>query len=85
MARLRRARVRNYDFQLEARSLRFIVGLEIAGDILSHSVYGPKKKSWGIEMTIITSLMRDVGRHSHLVDIVSRRFARNHAVISYMA
>jgi acetyl esterase/lipase len=46
---------------------------EIAGDALSHSIWGPRKKSWGIEMTLITSLMRDVGRHSALVDIATIR------------
>lgn len=43
---------------------------EIAGDALSHTIWGPRKKSWGIQMTLITSLMRDLGRHSALVDIV---------------
>ncbi|KIM88920.1 hypothetical protein PILCRDRAFT_813921 [Piloderma croceum F 1598] len=46
---------------------------EIAGDLLSHSIWGPRKKSWGIEMTLISSLMRDVGRHSALVDITTIR------------
>lgn len=45
-------------------------GVEVAGEVLSHSIWGPRKKSWGLEMTIITTLMRDVGRHSALVDIV---------------
>lgn len=43
---------------------------EIAGDALSHTIWGPRKKSWGIQMTLITSLMRDLGRHTALVDIV---------------
>jgi hypothetical protein len=45
---------------------------EVTGDVLSHHVWGPRKKSWGIEMTIVSSLMRGAGRHSTLVDIVSR-------------
>lgn len=59
----------------QGSEINSIVGFELAGDILSHHVYGPKKKSWGIEMTIVTSIMRDVARHSHLVDIV-RLFSR---------
>ena len=46
---------------------------EVTGDVLSHHVWGPRKKSWGIEMTIVSSLMRGAGRHSTLVDIVSRK------------
>jgi hypothetical protein len=39
-------------------------------DILSHHIIGPRKKSWGIEMTLITSFMRGAARHSSLIDIV---------------
>lgn len=46
---------------------------EIAGDVVSHSIWGPRRKLWGIEMTLISSLMRDVGRHSALVDITTIR------------
>ena len=42
----------------------------LAFDVISHHLWGPRRKSWGIEMTIITSLMRDVSRHSALADIV---------------
>ncbi|KZP28801.1 alpha/beta-hydrolase [Athelia psychrophila] len=48
-------------------------GVEVAGEVLSHGIWGPRKKSWGIEMTIITTLMRDVGQHSALVDIATVR------------
>ena len=51
---------------------------EITGDVLSHHVWGPRKKSWGIEMTIVSSIMRGAGRHSSLVDIV--RATRPHSV-----
>ena len=43
----------------------------LALDVISHHVWGPRRKSWGIEMTILTSLMRDVSRHSALADVVS--------------
>ncbi|KAL7414004.1 Alpha/Beta hydrolase protein [Mrakia frigida] len=41
----------------------------LAKELVVHTVYGPRKKSWGVEMTIITSFMRDVGKHSSLTDI----------------
>ncbi|KAF8899099.1 Alpha/Beta hydrolase protein [Infundibulicybe gibba] len=42
---------------------------EVSADIISHHIWGPRKGSWGIEMTIVSSLMRGAGRHSSLVDI----------------
>jgi hypothetical protein len=48
---------------------------EMTGDVLSHHIWGPRKKSWGIEMTIITSFMRGAARHTALVDIVCILFA----------
>ncbi|KAG1749740.1 Alpha/Beta hydrolase protein [Suillus paluster] len=47
----------------------------LALDVISHHVWGPRRKSWGIEMTILTSLMRDVSRHSALADIAMVRKA----------
>lgn len=44
---------------------------EVLAALISHSIRGPPKKSWGIEMTFITCMMRDLSRHSHLADIVS--------------
>ncbi|KAF9651949.1 hypothetical protein BDM02DRAFT_3138368 [Thelephora ganbajun] len=44
-------------------------GLELAMDVLSHHIYGPRRKTWGIEMTIVNSLARDASSHSHLFDI----------------
>lgn len=46
---------------------------EVTSDVLSHHIWGPRRKSWGIEMTIVTSLIRGAERHSALVDIVSCR------------
>ena len=43
----------------------------IAWDILIHHIWGPRRRTWGIEMTVINSMMRDVSRHSSLADIVS--------------
>ncbi|KAI0699386.1 Alpha/Beta hydrolase protein [Cerioporus squamosus] len=41
----------------------------LAADVLSHQIWGPRRKSWGIEMTLLSSIMRGVGRYSHLTDI----------------
>ena len=62
----------HFDFSAMPR-LQSLLGAatEVTGDVLSHHVWGPRKKSWGIEMTIVSSLMRGAGRHSTLVDIVS--------------
>ncbi|KAF9567818.1 alpha/beta-hydrolase, partial [Agrocybe pediades] len=39
---------------------------EVTSDVLSHHIWGPRRKSWGIEMTIVTSLIRGAERHSAL-------------------
>lgn len=46
------------------------VATEVTTDVFLHHVFGPRRKSWGIEMTIVTSLIRGAERHSALVDIV---------------
>ncbi|GLB35806.1 putative steryl acetyl hydrolase [Lyophyllum shimeji] len=46
---------------------------EITRDIFSHHIWGPRKKSWGIEMTLVSSVMRGAGRHTSLVDIATTR------------
>ncbi|KAH9949401.1 Alpha/Beta hydrolase protein [Amylocystis lapponica] len=45
----------------------------IVSDVVSHQIWGPRRKSWGIEMTLLSSIMRDVGRHSQLADVVTIR------------
>ncbi|KIJ66190.1 hypothetical protein HYDPIDRAFT_26560 [Hydnomerulius pinastri MD-312] len=42
-------------------------------DIIVHHIWGPRRRTWGIEMTIISSMMRDVSRHSALADIAMVR------------
>ena len=44
--------------------------MTLAADVVAHQVWGPRRKSWGIEMTLLSSMMRDVSRYSHLTDIV---------------
>ncbi|KAJ7443088.1 hypothetical protein B0H11DRAFT_2251162 [Mycena galericulata] len=48
---------------------------EITGAVIAHNIWGPRHKSWGIEMTLITSFMCGAGRHSALVDTTTIRFA----------
>ncbi|KAH8835575.1 Alpha/Beta hydrolase protein [Flagelloscypha sp. PMI_526] len=42
---------------------------EMSVDVLSHCAFGARRKSWGIEMTVITSFMRGAARNTHLVNI----------------
>ncbi|KAI0783326.1 Alpha/Beta hydrolase protein [Abortiporus biennis] len=46
---------------------------ELVSATVSHHLRGPAKKSWGIEMTLLSSIMRDAGRHSHLADVATIR------------
>jgi hypothetical protein len=46
---------------------------EVATDVVSHQIWGPRKKSWSLPMTILAGIMRNAGRHSNLVDIVRPR------------
>lgn len=46
---------------------------EVTSDVLSHHIWGPRRQSWGIEMTIVSSLIRGAERHSALVDIETIR------------
>ncbi|KAF9245879.1 Alpha/Beta hydrolase protein [Melanogaster broomeanus] len=45
----------------------------LARDIIIHHIWGPRRRTWGIEMTVINSMMRDVSRHSALADITTVR------------
>lgn len=47
----------------------FDVATEVASDVVSHQIWGPRKKSWSLPMTILAGIMRNAGRHSNLVDI----------------
>ncbi|EJU02599.1 hypothetical protein DACRYDRAFT_78439 [Dacryopinax primogenitus] len=39
---------------------------DVAGDVLRHQLWGPKKKSWGVRMTVLSAFMRGVGKYSAL-------------------
>ena len=42
---------------------------ELASDFLSHHIWGPRRKSWGIEMTLLSALMRNIAQHSTLTNL----------------
>ncbi|KAF4573321.1 hypothetical protein EYR36_007832 [Pleurotus pulmonarius] len=46
---------------------------EVTMDVVSHGIWGPRRKSWGIEMTILSSIMRGAGQHSSLIDLRTLR------------
>lgn len=48
-------------------------GVELSTAVLSHHLLGPRKKSWGIEMTIVTAFMRGAGKNSPLITIPTIR------------
>ncbi|KIJ54285.1 hypothetical protein M422DRAFT_153656 [Sphaerobolus stellatus SS14] len=48
-------------------------GIDITRDVLSHFVHGPRRPSWGLEMTIITSLVRNANQYSHLTNLRQAR------------
>ncbi|KAI0053383.1 hypothetical protein FA95DRAFT_1481726 [Auriscalpium vulgare] len=54
----------------------FIAGkaTELATDVAVHHFWGPRKKTWDLRMTMLSSIMRDVGSHSKLVNLRTVRF-----------
>lgn len=45
-------------------------GFSIGSAIASHVIYGPPKKSWGVEMSILTRMIREIAeRHTSLATI----------------
>lgn len=42
---------------------------DIASDLVRHQLIGARKKSWGLEMTILSAFMRNMGSHSTLADL----------------
>ncbi|KIY66624.1 alpha/beta-hydrolase [Cylindrobasidium torrendii FP15055 ss-10] len=46
---------------------------QMTGDALKHTLWGPRKKSWNIQMTLMSSLMRGAGQHTELMDVPSIR------------
>ncbi|KAF5323605.1 hypothetical protein D9611_005577 [Ephemerocybe angulata] len=41
----------------------------ITSELVSHTLWGPRRKTWGIEMTLVTSLVREMERHADLATI----------------
>ncbi|KAH9929679.1 lipase/ esterase [Fomitopsis serialis] len=38
---------------------------ELFSELVYHHVWGPRRKSWTVEMTLLSALMRNVGQHTH--------------------
>ncbi|KAJ1021937.1 hypothetical protein NDA16_003699 [Ustilago loliicola] len=53
------------------RYLPFLVsqGVTIGTAVASHAIYGPPKKSWGIETSIFTRVLRDIAEYSEFASI----------------
>ncbi|MCO5577657.1 hypothetical protein L7F22_031488 [Adiantum nelumboides] len=53
------------------RYVPFLVhqGISIGSAIASHAIYGPPKKSWGLEMTIFTRIMRESASYTEFATI----------------
>jgi hypothetical protein len=49
--------------------MSILVATNIASSFLSHHLNGPPKKSWGIEMTIFTAIVREMANYTHLSSI----------------
>lgn len=48
---------------------------DLAADIALHHIQGPRRPSWGIEMTMLASLARDLASNTHLTDVHTLRAA----------
>ncbi|KDN52592.1 Pkinase-domain-containing protein [Tilletiaria anomala UBC 951] len=53
------------------RYLPFIVhqGVSIGSALASHAFYGPPKKSWGVELSVFTKILRDCAQYSEFATI----------------
>lgn len=53
------------------RYLPFLVsqGVTIGTAVASHAIYGPPKKSWGIETSVFTRVLRDIADYSEFASI----------------
>ncbi|SPO31493.1 related to calmodulin-dependent protein kinase [Ustilago trichophora] len=53
------------------RYLPFLVsqGVTIGTAVASHAIYGPPKKSWGIETSVFTRVLRDIAEYSEFASI----------------
>lgn len=49
--------------------IHILSATNIASSFVSHHLNGPPKKSWGIEMTIFTAIVRDMANYTHLSSI----------------
>lgn len=59
--------------QVQAEDLAIdnaLTATHVTSEVVSHTLWGPRRKTWGIEMTLVTSLLRQMERHADLVNIV---------------
>lgn len=48
---------------------------DIVSDIAVYHWKGPRRPSWGLEMTMLAAFMRNMANNTHLVDVPTLRFA----------
>lgn len=56
-------------------SLPLPTGTSLTKAFLNHHLYGPPKPSWGVELTLFTSFLREVAAYSHLSSLARLRYA----------
>ena len=53
----------------------FSTAKDLAADVALYHIRGPRRPSWGIEMTMLASFMRGLADHTHLTDVPTLRAA----------
>jgi hypothetical protein len=51
----------------------YLTGTSLTKAFVNHHLYGPPKPSWGIELTLFTSFLREVAAYSHLSSLTKLR------------
>jgi len=53
--------------------LRALAGTSLTKAFVQHHIYGPPKPSWGVELTLFTTFLREVSTYSHLSSLARLR------------
>lgn len=56
-----------------ARLTSLFAGTSLTKAFVNHHLYGPPKPSWGVELTLFTSFLREVAAYSHLSSLTKLR------------
>lgn len=64
----------NADLTLTFRLLVSDAGTSLTKAFVQHHLYGPPKPSWGVELTLFTTFLREVSSYSHLSSLARLRF-----------